>query len=206
MKLSQDIEQIFSSDTEQKISLESFFQKINHKSFGVLLVILSLPSSLPLSVPGLSTPFGIMLCFLGLQIIINRQFVWFPDFIKKKQISTNQNKKMTNLMVKFLKFFERFTGPRLKFLTKGIFYQILGFIVVLCAISMMVPFPVTNSLSALGIFFIGLSFLEEDGVLTLIGSFVGCLGVALTAIFTWLIITVGWSGVELIINQIRNLF
>lgn len=60
--------------------------------FGFLLVILSLPSALPVPAPGYSTPFGVLIFLLAIQLIAGAKTPWLPPkmFNYPLQLSTVQ--------------------------------------------------------------------------------------------------------------------
>jgi hypothetical protein len=197
MKLSEYISTIFENNTKKSIQFSEFLSKINHKGFGVLLAVLALPSALPFSIPGFSTPFGLAEVFLGSQLVLNRQYPWFPKVIMEKNIPTGDSK-FVEAMIKFLRFFEKFSKPRIKILSGGIFYRLSGVLIVLCGISMLLPTPFTNSLPAFAIFLIGLGLLEEDGLLILFGLVAAICGMIVTSLVLFLIFSFGWEGVNII--------
>jgi hypothetical protein len=204
MKLSQDIKAIFSSESDNAMKFGDFLERINHKSFGVFLAILALPSALPVPAPGYSTPFGLLLVFLGFQILVNRKYIWFPKFITEKPLPLLAGSKLLSGMVSFLEFFERFLKPRVKILTKGIFYRIVGLLVVLCGSSMILPIPLTNTAPAFGIFLMGIGLLEEDGLVIILGMISCLLGILLSVTLIYFLIFFGWAGVNYVIDTIRS--
>ncbi len=66
------------SQSAEGVCLRDLNQGVGPKSFGLTLLLLSLPSALPVPAPGYSTPFGIALLLVSLQIILGRQSVWLP--------------------------------------------------------------------------------------------------------------------------------
>lgn len=195
MKLSSEIKSIFENKNESTFG--DFLHKIQHKGFGVLLVILSLPSALPVPAPGYSIPFGIVLFLIGIQLVGGKKKVWFPDKIKNKKLPASSGK-LINGMIGFLKFFENFIRPRLRFLTKGVMYKLVGLIVTLCAVSMMIPIPLTNTIPAFGIFLIGLGLLEEDGLVILLGILACLIGLSLTSTILYFFIVLGSEGIQIV--------
>ena len=79
------------SKTGLKIS--DFIESLKHKSFGVLLVFLSIPSALPIPAPGYSTPFGIILALIGFQILCSKESLQLPQKFKISILALNFVKK-----------------------------------------------------------------------------------------------------------------
>lgn len=110
MKLSTQIKSIF--DTDGEVSLAQILEKIELKSFGVLLIIFSLPSAIPIPALGYSTPFGLALIYLAKDLLKNRSKPKLPKKILEKKITTKKNSKLVGFMVWFLSLFEKLLKPR----------------------------------------------------------------------------------------------
>lgn len=205
MKLSESIADVFSSQEDGAVSVRELLDRISHKSFGVFLTILALPSALPLPAPGYSVPFGIILFILGVQMMMNKEHPWFPEWLLKREMKTKGNERLVAGMVRFLSFFEKFIAPRFSFMyTNPLLFRMLGGIVTLCAISMMIPVPLTNTGPALGIFLIGIGTLEEDGLFAGAGIFVSFCGIALTTLVLTLIGFMGMEAVDYVKEFIKS--
>lgn len=204
MKLSEEIKDIFSTDGGTT-SLKEILGRINQKSFGFLLVILSLPSALPVPAPGYSTPFAIAIFFIALGIIKNKNHPTLPKKILNKEIKTKKNSKMINGMVKFISFFEKFLKPRYsKSYHSVTFKRVLGLVVLLCGISMMIPIPLTNTIPAMGIFLIGLGMLEEDFLFALLGTITAIIGISFTVTIIASFFIIGPEIIDIIKDSIKS--
>ena len=73
-------------ENEKSYSLDRITQSMGQDTYALILLFFSLPFAFPLTIPGLSVPFGIVLFFLGLRFTLNKSF-WLPRFIRKKSIS-----------------------------------------------------------------------------------------------------------------------
>ncbi|MBI1318653.1 MAG: exopolysaccharide biosynthesis protein [Candidatus Hydrogenedens sp.] len=205
MKLSDNIEAIFGHAEGGTVSVRELLDRVSHKSFGVLLAILALPSALPLPAPGYSVPFGILLVTLGLQMIRRLEHPWFPDKVLDRRMKTDGSQRLVAGMVKFLRFFEFFIRPRLSFVyTNGVMFRVLGCVVLACGISMCIPVPLTNTAPALGIFLIGLGMLEEDGLCGLAGIAVAIAGLVLAATVLVLLTWMGWEAIDFVKDHIKD--
>lgn len=193
--LSQNIENLLKNNTH--LSLKKVMEQTDESIFGFLLALLALPSALPVPAPGYSTPFGIVIIILSLQIIIGKKYPWFPAKIKEKEIPLEKFKKGIQKINKFIVFFEKLIHPRLSFIyTKG--QPLVGIMILLCGISMLIPIPGTNTIPALGVFALGIGMIEKDGLLGIGGMLISFLGITITAIILYL----GKEFLELIWNAI----
>ena len=204
MNLSQDLQTLFQN--ENKITFRDFLEQTQSKSYSFLLILLALPAALPVPAPGYATPFGLVLVLLGLQILTARQTPWFPEWALKKELPVTKGSKLLGAMIKFLKFFEIFLRPRLRFLTRGAGYRLLGLLVALCGASMIIPLPLTNTVPSFGIFIIGLALLEEDGLAALAGAVSALTGLVLSGTLIYFYVRLGEAGITLVENWLSNLF
>jgi hypothetical protein len=206
MRLSAEVEQIFEAEDGAVVTFREILDRISVKSFGVLLPLLALPSALPLPAPGYSTPFGIALVFLAVQVIARREYPWFPERVLRKTIRARGNRRLVSLMVRFLQFFEALVRPRFRFVyTNPVMYRALGVVMLLCGASMCIFIPLTNTVPAMGIFLIGIGMIEEDGLAALAGVAVAVVGLALSAAAIGAVLYFGSGGAELVKEYIKGL-
>jgi hypothetical protein len=78
----------------------------------------------------------------------------------------------------YLRWFEVISRPRLIWLTKGVMKQILGLFIIVFSASIVVPFPLTNTVPGFAIAIMALGFIEKDGVLLVLGCLIGTVWVA----------------------------
>ncbi len=165
-------------------------------TFGFLLVILSLPSALPVPAPGYSIPFGILLIILAVQIILRKQTPWFPKKFREKDINISKLKGGLEKIQKFITFFEKLIRTRMTWIYRG-GYRLFGVLIMCCGISMLIPIPGTNTIPAMGVFIIGLGMIEEDGLAGLAGALTALAGITLTL----LILFLGKEALDLLIKN-----
>lgn len=153
------------------VSVKNFLTALSGKGKVLILVILVLFFSL---FPGIAIPFGIYLSYLGLQIAFNRTWVWLPKFILRLEIPSGVLRRVLHQLVRFLKFLERWTSPRLHRLahplTNGLAISFLGIVLALAP-----PVPLIGFAAYLAVFLISIGLLNSDGVFTLVGYVSGLL-------------------------------
>ncbi len=194
MALSDDILKAFEASGEE-FTFQDLLSRIDERSYGILLVILSIPSALPLPAPGYSVPFGIALSILAFQLLIGREVPWFPEKIRRKQLKGGASGKFLKGAAKFIRFWEKLLRPRWTrfFRLKG-FQKLIALMILLCSLSMILPIPLTNTGPALGIFLLGLAMLEEDTLFAFLGLIVGAAGLLLTSIILFVIFSIMRAG------------
>lgn len=153
-----------------EIKIEKIFEVLAGNGFAALLVLFSFPFCLPIQIPGFSTPFGLILGFLGLRIAFGRH-LWWPKWILEKNITANSLEKIIKKIIAVVQVIQKVIKPRLLGLvTSRMLLRLHGIVVFFLAIflSLPLPIPFTNMLAALPILCFGLGLLEDDGLFILI--------------------------------------
>lgn len=203
--LADTLEASLASQDPRGPSIGELTNAVGDKGFGLLLMILSLPSALPVPAPGYSTPFGIAIALIATQMLLGRHTVWLPERIQKVRIHPGLGQKMIGAASKFLRKIEFFIKPRHLWIRSRGGQAGLATVIIIMACLMMLPIPMTNTFPAMVIFMIGVGLSDEDGLVA-IGAFgVGICAVALYAYIIYLVITQGPEAVEGIKDWIKGL-
>ncbi|MCJ2543602.1 exopolysaccharide biosynthesis protein [Thermostichus vulcanus] len=166
---------------EERIRVEQILKLAGERSFGLFLVVLSLPSALPLPAPGYSTPFGLLIVLLAAQLAMGRTTPWLPEWVLQKSIQLNQFQRLVQAGIPWLQRIEKISRPRWTYLcTSRLSRGVLGTLITLMGISMIIPIPGTNTLPAIGVFVTAFGLMEEDGILCSLGSLICVAGGFLT--------------------------
>lgn len=187
------------------VTLGEVFERIGDRGFGLLLLVLSLPSALPVPALGYSTPFGMLLAILALQMIAGRRTPWLP----RRAAGIKLRGRFVEAMLAFLgKFFgkaEFFIKPRLRWMDSRGGFFFLGALVLVMACLMILPIPLTNTAPAFVIFLIGVGMSEGDGVFCLLAAVLGVLAVAAYSLVLYLFFRFGIAGLGQITEWVRAL-
>ncbi|MEN9229869.1 MAG: exopolysaccharide biosynthesis protein [Thermostichus sp. DG02_5_bins_236] len=158
---------------EERIRIEQILKLTGERSFGLFLVVLSLPSALPVPAPGYSTPFGFFILLLAVQLAAGRTTPWLPPQVLNKSIQLKQFQKLVQVAIPWLQRIEKISRPRWTSLcTTRLGQGVLGTLISLMGISMIIPIPGTNTLPAIGVFITAFGLMEEDGILCSLGSLI----------------------------------
>lgn len=191
-KLSTTISNLCNKKGELRISLRNLQSELKQQGLGLWIILLSFPSALPIPAPGYSTPFGIMLAWIGLLLLQKKNQLNLPKKWQKHEIHLPA--KAIRLGLKFLTFIEKFVRPaRFPKLKKFLNIKIIGLNIFVLSCIMALPIPLTNTAPAGVILLFGIGLLENDGLLLFfsqIGSFI------LISIYILLIFYIGLFGIE----------
>ena len=196
-RLSVELQRYFFEEERQaEIKLVDILALAEERIFGFLLVILSLPSALPVPAPGYSIPFGILMFLLAIQLIFGAKYPWLPEKMLKGSMKLERVQKFVKAGIPWLKRIEALTRPRMTSICSSLPGRVtIGVAIALMSISMMIPIPGTNTLPAIGIFVTAFGLQEDDGFISL-GGLVICLIAA--TLSTSIIIAVIWGGTSLV--------
>ncbi|MGI0480527.1 exopolysaccharide biosynthesis protein [Geminocystis sp. CENA526] len=195
----------FEEERGEKVTLSEILTLAGERIFGFLLLILSLPSALPIPAPGYSIPFGILMFLLAIQLIGGAKTPWLPEKMMKGSMNVETARKFVKMGLPWLKRIEAITKPRLTYICTSLAGRIvIGSAIALMAISMMIPIPGTNTAPAMGIFVTAFGLQEDDGFITL-GGLTICLLAGILS--TSIIIAAIWGGssiIDLIKDYLKN--
>ncbi len=202
--LGQTLTGLLLTEQAKGLSIREITLAVGEKGFGLLLMVLALPSALPIPAPGYSTPFGIVITLVALQMIVGRRTVWLPRRLGDIRIKPALAKTMLGSAGKFLHTIERLIRPRQLWIRGRAGQVALGLVVVCMACLMILPIPLTNTAPAMVIFLIGVGLSEEDGLLALGAFAVGCCALVLYLGIIYLLIQQGPEAIDAIKASIKS--
>lgn len=174
--------------------------EIDQHGMAVILILFALPSALPLPAAGYSTVLSIPLFIIGFRLLCGYRTLWMPSSWRNKPFRPERfSRKMLNRMLWLIQSVERLTKPRLvSFVRSRWIRVVLGILIITLACSMLLPIPGTNTAPAFGIFLIGFSLLEDDGLMLLIGMGASFVALAISLA----VITFGYTVVKGVLSSV----
>lgn len=160
----------------QPLTFASLVLFLGDQSHGFLTLFLTLPFVLPLSIPGMSVPFGIVISTVMGAWILDLP-PWLPKFLRNKPISPGMVRRICHYGQKLFSKLEFIVRPRLEFLfDTAVIRFLLGLIIFLSAVFLALPLPPgTNFPPSLVMFILSMSIIERDGLLAILGVAIFCL-------------------------------
>ncbi|MEA5554253.1 exopolysaccharide biosynthesis protein [Anabaena cylindrica UHCC 0172] len=199
-KLSNELQRyFFEEERDEKVTLADILLLAKERIFGFLLVILSLPSALPIPAPGYSVPFGILIFVLATQLIAGAKTPWLPHKMLNHPLQLSTVQGFLKAGLPWLRRIEAIARPRLSYVCTTLPGRVtIGIAIALMAISMMIPIPGTNTLPAMGIFVTAFGLSEDDGAISLGGLVLCVMGAILTTSILFALIWGGSSILDII--------
>jgi hypothetical protein len=181
--VSDDLERWLVSDGEK--TLGSLIELFEQKSFAILFVILLGVPALPLPTGGATHVFEIIAMLLALELMAGREEIWLPQRWRRLELAGEKQQRFIAALMKVIRWLERFSRPRLRFLFDHRLSNIVfGLLVIGGSVAAFVapPFTGLDTLPALGVVLLSLGMLLEDFLVILAALIVGVAGVTLEVV------------------------
>ena len=193
-KLSEDLALILREFEVETVTLREVLAVLHGRGFVLLVLLLALPFSTPIPLPGLSTPFGLVIALIALRLALGQK-PWLPARLLDTKLSPKFFAKVFAAARKVLRAFEIFLRPRLLWLTRSAAMQQLHAVpILLCSLMLLLPLPVpfSNLFPALSILLLCGGLLERDGLFILGGHIAFLVSIIFFAVLGF----AGASGIE----------
>jgi hypothetical protein len=177
-KLSEILTSIAANETRDRVSVADLFDVMRDRAFGALMLLFAVPNVFPLP-PGSSAILAAPLVFLTAQLALARPTPWLPRFITERSISRSDFARTVAKVSPWLARIERLLRPRLGYLTRPPFEQLIGVMCLILAILLLLPIPLGNMPPALAICLFSLAILERDGIAALVGWLTAIVSIAI---------------------------
>ena len=160
------------SFTSETVSVRELMAHIGEQGLLMFCIFLIIPFLVPVSIPGVSTVFGLVITLIGVGVAANR-VPWLPARLMEKRVSTAHLARAFDHGARLVARLERFLHPRWNVLTRSAgINRFNGLMIVLGGVLLMAPFgfvPFSNTLPGLAILFLAIGILERDGVFVFLG-------------------------------------
>ncbi|HTO03316.1 MAG TPA: exopolysaccharide biosynthesis protein [Opitutus sp.] len=190
-KLSEDLALILREFEVETVTLREVMAVLHGRGYVLLVMLLALPFSTPIPLPGLSTPFGMVIALIGVRLALGQK-PWLPQRLLDTRLSPRFFVRVFAAARKILRGFEYFLRPRLLWITGSPrLLQLHAVPIVLCSVLLLLPLPIpfSNMIPAFSILLLSAGLLERDGAFILTGYF----GFVLSVLF---FVVMGFAGVE----------
>jgi hypothetical protein len=171
------------------ITIGEILDRTRQAGFGFIAALLAL-----IAIPfmGLSTPFGLAIAFVGIQMIAGLPRPWLPQKIRRHLVTMETLRWLGERFARWTRGLERLIQPRLTFLVSGPFWTAcgVGMLIQGLALSLPLPIPGSNWVFILPIILYGIGLLESDGLLILVCHVLTLIEIAL-GIWLWELIARG---------------
>jgi hypothetical protein len=179
-KVSDELDRWLKSDREK--TLGSLIELVEEKSFAILFVLLLGVPALPLPTGGVTHVCEIIAMLLALELIVGREKIWLPQRWRKLELAGERQQRFITALLRAIRWLERFSRPRLRFLFGHRASNIVfGLLVLAGSVGAFLapPFTGLDTLPSLGVVLLSLGVLLEDLVVVVAALMIGVAGVVL---------------------------
>jgi hypothetical protein len=165
------LSEIIQAMPAEGLTLRTLLEWLGERGLLIFCMVLTIPFLLPVSIPGTSTPFGLLIALNAVGLALHKP-PWLPNRLMNRHIATHQLVPMLAKGVQLFARLERLIRPRLLPLTHGatigrLNVMLLGFSGLLLTAPL--PLPFSNTLPAYGVLLLAMGSLERDGYAVLAG-------------------------------------
>lgn len=154
------------------ITLQALLKLVGEQGMLFFCTILTIPFLVPVSIPGVSTVFGLVIILIGIGVTFNR-LPWLPERLMKREIKREHLVPTMERGIELFNKLERWMKPRLISLSTGLVVnRINGLALTFSGILLIFPFgfiPFSNTLPGFAILFFAVGMMQRDGVFILLG-------------------------------------
>lgn len=172
MTAAESVEHVIKNLSGDVVTLSEIINVIGREGMLVFCIFLTLPFMVPVSIPGISTLFGLAIGLIGLGIMTHRP-PWLPDRLIRKKFPAHRLRLALEKGTIWIHRLERISRPSIPVLTYGSgMARINGLMLIAGALLLMAPFgliPFSNTLPGLAILFLATGVLQRDGRSVLLG-------------------------------------
>lgn len=152
-----------------EVTVGELEDRVARRGFGLFLVVLALPTMIPILPPGSAATIGLLYIILSVQMLIGLDRPWLPARLRHYRLSSRVLESLHRRGVPFLRKVERFSRPRPLWLDERIVTRIVAVAVLLLGIVLFSPLPFFNTIPALTVLVLGVGLLNRDAIFMLAG-------------------------------------
>lgn len=173
---------------EETIYIKTLFEVFARRGFPLFIIVLALPFCQPIQIPGMSTPFGLVIAFLGFRLLFGQK-IWLPKWLRDKPLSKQFLNKVLFRSLRFVKKCDKLCRSRLVFFAKNpVMYGLNCFLTIVLGLFLALPLPIPLSNIAAGwaLLFLHFGLLEDDGLLIILSYIITAICIGFFVGIYWL--------------------
>lgn len=156
----------------ENITLRQLLELVGEQGMLLFCTILVIPFLVPVSIPGVSTVFGLVIILIGLGVTFNR-LPWLPARLMQREVKREHLAPALERGIELFSKLERWMKPRMMNLTTGAFVNRLnGAALTFSGVLLIFPFgfiPFSNTFPGYAILFFALGMMQRDGYFIIAG-------------------------------------
>ncbi|HLW46566.1 MAG TPA: exopolysaccharide biosynthesis protein [bacterium] len=187
--LTQLLAEIFNEERESTVG--GIVDGIKDRGFGFLLVVLALPTLVPILPPGSATLVGLLYVLLALQMLSGAERPWLPKRIRAYRVPKHIVPALRQVGLRVFGQIERISRPRAMVLPDYVTSRIVASAVLFIGLVLLSPTPFLHTLPGVTVLILGAGLLNRDGVLILGGLILAAMALGIVALGTRVLYVLG---------------
>lgn len=171
-KLSEDLQSLLTEHTGDGVTIGEIEKTLRGRGLVLLVMLLAAPFLCPVSIPGLSMPFGLVIGVVGFRLALGLR-PWLPKKVLNRVIQRTTLVKIVGAAVKVFSKIEHVLVPRWEFMFAPGLRSLVGagicFSALLLSLPIPPPIPFTNMLPAVVVILLAAGWMERDGIVVVAG-------------------------------------
>jgi hypothetical protein len=184
---------------DEEVTVGELADRVQRRGFGLAMIVLALPTMIPVLPPGSAALVGLLYILLALQMLWGLEQPWLPQRIRKYRLSLQAVRRLRRRGVPFLERIERYSRPRPLPLDERLLTRAVALVMLILGVILFLPIPFLNTLPAISVLVLGVGLLNRDSVFMLTGAaiatgvivIIGFGAGTLYTIYAWLL---RWAG------------
>ncbi len=170
-KVSAELHDLAKRFHQHRVSIAEVIEVLHERAYTLLIIIIALPFCVPVTLPGLSTPLGLVIFLIAGCIALGKE-PWLPDRLLQTRLPPRFFGMVARGASRIIRLLEHGLRPRWLAITGSPrLVRVHAAMVTISAGLLLLPAPIpfSNTLPALGILFGAAGTMERDGACVLLG-------------------------------------
>lgn len=179
---------------DDPVTVGELADRVQRRGFGVLMIVLALPTFIPVLPPGVAVVVGLLYFLLGVQMLWGLPQPWLPQRVRAYRLTGRGLRRLRERGVPLLRRLEELSRERPLPIDEGIITRAIAVVMCVIGVILVLPIPFFNTLPALSVLALGVGLLNRDALFLVAGLAIasGAIAVvvfgagALWAVYEWL--------------------
>lgn len=150
--------------SDEVVTVGELADRVAQYGFGLLMIVLSLPTMIPILPPGVAPFVGLLYVVLAAQMLIGLERPWLPAPVRRYRLSARAKQLLLERGVPLLRRVEQFTRPRQLWIPDAVLTRIVAVAVSLLGIALFTPLPFFHPVPALIVVILGFGLIHHDAL------------------------------------------
>lgn len=165
-------------DTGADTRFGAIVDALGGQAFGATMFVFAAPNLVP-NPPGTSPILGLPLLFLSVQLILGRETVWFPAWLRNRPVSRSFLSTLSQRVVPVVCWLETALKPRLEaVVSTRASLRLAGAVALPLAVILLLPLPFLHILPGAAMTALAAGLAERDGVALVMGYILALIALA----------------------------